>query len=80
MNLRLRNAKKIMEIDLRFLRYSEKIVRAYSAIAQNSTQWKSTFIGGFNHFYFVLFGSMSHIFNGNPHRTNEHITHHCTTT
>ena len=29
--------KNIMEIDLRFLRYSEKIARAYSAIAQNST-------------------------------------------
>ena len=32
-----------MEIALRFLRYSEKIARAYSAIAQNSTLWKSTF-------------------------------------
>ena len=31
-----------MEITLRFLRYSEKIARAYSAIAQNSTLWKST--------------------------------------
>ena len=31
-----------MEIALRFLRYSEKITRAYSAIAQNSTLWKST--------------------------------------
>ena len=35
--------KIIMEIDLRFLRYSGKIARAYSAIAQNSTLWKSTF-------------------------------------
>ena len=34
--------KNIMEIDLRFLRYSEKIARAYSAIAQNYTLWKST--------------------------------------
>ena len=33
-----------MEIALRFLRYSEKIARAYSAIAQNSTLWKSTLI------------------------------------
>ena len=31
-----------MEIALRFLRYSEKIAHAYSAIAQNSTLWKST--------------------------------------
>ena len=31
-----------MEITLRFLRYSDKIARAYSAIAQNSTLWKST--------------------------------------
>ena len=31
-----------MEIALRFLRYSEKIARAYSTIAQNSTLWKST--------------------------------------
>ena len=31
-----------MEIALRFLRYSEKIARAYSAIAQNSTLRKST--------------------------------------
>ena len=31
-----------MEIALRFLRYSEKIARAYSAIAKNSTLWKST--------------------------------------
>ena len=31
-----------MEIALRFLRYSEKIARADSAIAQNSTLWKST--------------------------------------
>ena len=36
--------KNIMEIDLRFLGYSEKIARVYSAIAQNSTLWKSTFI------------------------------------
>ena len=35
--------RNIMEIDLRFLRYSEKIARAYSTIAQNSTLWKSTF-------------------------------------
>ena len=34
--------KNIMEIDLRFLRYSEKIARAYSVIAKNSTLWKST--------------------------------------
>ena len=32
--------KNIMEIDLRFLRYSEKIARVYSAIAQNYTLWK----------------------------------------
>ena len=32
-----------MEIALRFLRYSEKIARAYSAIAQNSTLWKLEF-------------------------------------
>ena len=31
-----------MEIALRFLRYIEKIACAYSAIAQNSTLWKST--------------------------------------
>ena len=35
--------KIIIEIDLRFLRYSGKIARAYSAIAQNSTLWESTF-------------------------------------
>ena len=35
--------KNIMEIDSRFLSYSEKIARAYSAVAQNSTLWKSTF-------------------------------------
>ena len=31
-----------MEIDLPFLCYSEKIARAYSAVGQNSTLWKST--------------------------------------
>ena len=41
-----------MEIALRFLRYSEKIARAYSAIAQNSTLWKSTFKAGFHQAYF----------------------------
>ena len=35
--------KNIMKIALQFLGYSEKIARAYSAIAQNSTLWKSTF-------------------------------------
>ena len=35
--------KNKMEIDLRILRYSEKIARAYSAIAQNATLWKYTF-------------------------------------
>ena len=34
--------KNIMKIDLRFLHYSEKLARAYSTIAQNSTLWKST--------------------------------------